>query len=661
MCVVLVAIAAVVHAVAAWGLASPWIAPDEPTYGMLGRSLWGSGTLRILGVDTPFYGVVYPAIVGLPLRALGSADGIRLLQVLQPLLMATAGLVAYAWARRLVAPRLALVAAALTVAVPALAYSGLLMTEVAFYPIATLALMTAARALEEPTLERQAVAVGMALLASLTRLQGLVLLPALVTAVGVAALFERDVRLLRRFSVALVLVVVAGGLLVGLHEAGTSGDMLGAYSTAAETAYRAGPALEWIAWHTGALFLLVAGVPLLATAVLVVDAVRGRERSVAARALLAVSLSYAAWSVVQVGVFASRFSTTLLERNLITVAPPLFICFALWLARGLPRRQPSTALVCLAVIAPAVALPIARLADPAGVPSAFTSLAFGYVVGWTSVDWARAGWIVAVVGLTAIFLFVPRRLPWALPALTLALLVGASVLATRNVDRLAAGLRGDVFDSADPEWVDRTAQGPVAYVHDGSPYWNALWIRAFWNPRIDRVLVLPEPQPSALPPNEVVSPRFDGALLTTSGNAVPDPYVLASQRMTFVGEPVRSVLQPVDNTMLTLWKAEPPVRLKMLRTGFQANGDFSHHARIDVFACGPGQLEVTLLGKDGSPVTIEAPGVPPRRAAPKEGIGARVVVPVPPFADGSTRCTFSLYTPGLVGTTVVSFVPASSD
>src|SRR5712691_31253 len=121
-------------------MAAVWIAPDEPTYGMLGRSLWHTGTLSIAGADGPFYGIVYPAFAGLPLTALGLWHGLRALQIVQPLVMSTTGLIVYVWARRLVSPSLALVAAALTLALPAFVYSGLIMTEVAFYPVATLAL-----------------------------------------------------------------------------------------------------------------------------------------------------------------------------------------------------------------------------------------------------------------------------------------------------------------------------------------------------------------------------------------------------------------------------------------------------------------------------------------------------------------------------------------
>jgi hypothetical protein len=247
-----------------------------------------------------------------------------------------------------------------------------------------------------------------------------------------------------------------------------------------------------------------------------------------------------------------------------------------------------------------------------------------------------------------------------LPVMTLALLSGASAVATTDVHRLSSGLRNDLFGSTDPRWVDASASGGVTYLFDGSPYWNAPWMESFWNGRINRVAVLPGPEPGPLPPHVTVSPRFDGRLFAANGAAIDSGYVLASQRMTFVGSPVRSITQPVDGTMLTLWRVDPPLRLRMLRTGIQANGDFSGHAEVDVFGCSPGRLEVTVLGKDGSPVTLGAPGVTPQTVSPAAGIGSHVVIPSPAASGGPSRCRFTLDTPGLAGTTVIDYAPSSS-
>ena len=120
-------------------LPTPWITPDETLYGMLGRSLWSDGRLEVLGEPVPFYSLLHPLLVGLPLELWDGLTGYRVAQALGALAMAATALPVFAWGRTLMRPGWALVAAVLTVAIPALALSGLLMTETLFYPLATLA------------------------------------------------------------------------------------------------------------------------------------------------------------------------------------------------------------------------------------------------------------------------------------------------------------------------------------------------------------------------------------------------------------------------------------------------------------------------------------------------------------------------------------------
>ena len=56
----------------ALGVSTPWIAPDEMVYALLGRNLFETGWLGILGEPVPFYSLVVPLVVGLPLTAGGA-------------------------------------------------------------------------------------------------------------------------------------------------------------------------------------------------------------------------------------------------------------------------------------------------------------------------------------------------------------------------------------------------------------------------------------------------------------------------------------------------------------------------------------------------------------------------------------------------------------
>ncbi len=180
----------------------PWIAPDEMIYGLLGRSLYSTGTLGIFGGPSPFYSALVPAFVGLPLSTGDLEFGYGLLKVLQALVMSLAVVPVYLWGRSFVGRRWAFVAATLTLAAPALVYSGLVMTEVPSYPVFVLSAWAMASVIEEPTWQRQALFVVAVGAATATRLQAVVLVPAFLTAVGLDALrrgrrSERDASCLR--------------------------------------------------------------------------------------------------------------------------------------------------------------------------------------------------------------------------------------------------------------------------------------------------------------------------------------------------------------------------------------------------------------------------------------------------------------------------------
>src|SRR5947209_1317084 len=62
---VLIAVSASLRTWAGLTVPTPWIAPDELIYGELGRSLWQTGHLALLGRPTRFFSFVYPAFVRL--------------------------------------------------------------------------------------------------------------------------------------------------------------------------------------------------------------------------------------------------------------------------------------------------------------------------------------------------------------------------------------------------------------------------------------------------------------------------------------------------------------------------------------------------------------------------------------------------------------------
>ena len=97
----------------------------------------------------------------------------------------------------------------------------------------------------------------------------------------------------------------------------------------------------------------------------------------------------------------------------------------------------------------------------------------------------------------------------------------------------------------------------------------------------------------------------------------------------------------------------------MLQTsGLLPYGDFSGKATITVFACRPGTLDVTVLGKSGHPITAYVDGFEVAQLDTPAGESATHRIPAPPYADGSRPCLFDLVTEGFAGTTRIAFTPS---
>ena len=651
----LVAVSAVLRVAAAHAIPGPFIAPDEMVYSLLGRSLWSDGRLSVLGADTGYYSLLYPAYAGLPLSLGGLATGFRALQVVQAVVVSLTAVVVYAWGRSFLTRGWALAAAALSLTPPALAYAGLAMTESLFLPLATLAAWALARALERPTPGRQAL-VGVAIAAAVaTRLQGVVLVPVAVSAVLLEAGFARDASRLRRWlpsGLALAALVVAW--LVWRAAAGSWGGVFGAYE-AAVSGYDAGEAARFVAWHVADVFLLCLGIPLLALGALSIEAVARRLERPAERAFVAVSLPLAVWLAVQVGVFSSQFVGLLAERDLVAVLPALLLALALWLQRGAPRPQPWTALLALAVAIPAVLLPVKRFAILEAAPDAFMTIPLEDAVERWGADTLATIWVLGVGAAVAAFVLLPRRLTPLLAVAVGVLLAGSSLVASREVGRLAQDSRHRFFGDADRSWIDAQADGPVTLLFDGSAYWPSVWHQAFWNERVRDLVHLPDAAVPGPFPQRTVSPRFDGLLFDTDGKPVESPRIVAPTVFAFDARRVAEIEQhDIDRAGLALWRAASPPRLSTWTTDVQPNGDFTH-ARVVVYACRKGSLELTLIPKAGHAVELFADGRSTGRAE-LTGEYWNGIISTPPTADGHGSCTFDVQADGLVGSTRLAFV-----
>ena len=654
----LVLVSTVVRVVGSRAVDAPWIAPDEHLYGLVGRSLVHGDGLTIFGDAVPYYSFLYPLFVGLAQLGTSAATGLTVAQVAQALVMSATAIPVFFWARPLAGPRLALFAATLTVLIPGLAYSALLMSEALNYPVAVVAVWALAACLRDPTLGRQLLFVAALGAALATRLQAVGLVGALIVALAILAIAERSFSPFRRHLASLVLLGAAGAAWLVWRLASGSGEALGAYATLAEAEeYSIGDLASSIAWQTGAVVILTVGVPLVALGVLVWETLRGRESDAGVRALVASAFAYFAVTVVEVGFFASRFIEHITERQLLSVVPPVFVAFTVWLGRGMPRPQPVTSVIAIAVAASALLLPVERITTRAAAADALSTVPLEYLRREVSEVTFETVYALAAAAVLLFAVLAPRRARSVVAGVVAAGLVAGSLVASYEMHERSQFDRVTLFGDASPSWLDASGANGVAYLETGDRIWPSAWHHLFWNRSIESVVRLQTADSPGVVPQRVVRLQADGMLVDGNGDTVDAQQLVAPSNVLVAGEQL-AAMAPSTEPGMTLWNVESPVRVLLRVRGLQPNGDLygGSSARIEVFGCGPGELQLTLLGKQGAPTTIWLGGqLLAERAIPPETVW-RPSVPAPAAADGSGRCVYELDSEGLVGSTRIEFV-----
>jgi hypothetical protein len=633
----LVAASTVAYGLAGRRVPGLWIMPDEAIYAERGLRLWHDGSLPLFRGQGAGYGILYPVLAGLPLAIGDLAQGYATLKLLQALVMSLAALPVFLYGRRLMPPAYALVAAALTLASPLLLYSGLVMTEVLFYPLAALSLLAIARAVETATVRDQLIALALIAATVATRAQAIIFVAVLAGAALLEAALARDRSRLRSFWptwATLVAVALAAAAAPGL---------LGPYAGTVSGGYPLVASLRLTYDHLAYLALTTAVLPFAALALLLVDAILGRESDRAVRAFLSVTACAVLAVCAQVGFFAARFAPHLLGRDLAALPPVVFLAFALWLSRGLPRRRSVVAGTCFAVLALIALAPWNDLVVTAALPDSFGA-ALVYRLS-TSFDAASLVTLTSL-GLLLLLAFIPRRAALVLPALVIALLVATSVSASNLIVARARVDQRELLGSP-RDWVDRAVSGDVTYLYDGEPEWNSVWQQLFWNTRITHVLSLPPARVPGPLPQKQSAPAPDGRL------AIQDRYVVAPDRLAFVGTPVAHHARGVDLASLTLWQLAGPPRLSMATAGIEPNGDMVGPGTIVVYRCAGGSLDLTLLPKATNVVTVSLDGRPVLRRKIGGLLSWHGSIQVPASHRGS--CRFTIRGGLLLGSTVRAF------
>lgn len=629
------------HWLAGRRLPGLWIMPDEAIYAARAEALWQHVSLPVLHGSGAGYGLVYPLLAGLPLSVGDFATGYGSLKLLQALVMSLTAVPVFLYGRRVMQPGYALAAAALTVASPLLLYSGLVMTEVLFYPLSALSLLAIARAVETSARRDQVVALLLVALAIGTRVQAVVFVAVFAVAIVVDALLRRTPSRVRAFGPVWLLLAVAA------TATAAAPGLFGAYAGTLSGGYPLALSLQLTYYHLAYAVLMVGAVPVAAALVLAFEAVRGRERDPAASALVTVALCTVALVAAQVGFFAARYAPHLLGRDLAALPPLLFLVLALWTARGRPQRWATGAAATLVVLAAVVFAPWNHLVVSQAFPDTF-GLALISRLPWGSPADVVAVGAAAVLGL---FMFVPRRLKVVLPAIVLAFLVLSSVLASNMIAAQVQTSQSTLVGTP-ANWVDRAIHEPAAYVFSGTA-WPVVWQQRFWNRRITKVVSL---VPSVVPGPMTQTPATvfpDGVL------PIRERYVVASARDSFVGQLVaRQSLGPTSFG-LGLWRLDGPARLSTVTAGIKPNGDIIGSAQVTVYNCGGGVLSLTLLPKETRPLEVDLDGTPVLRRTIGGLPSWYGTITVPRSAHGARLCVFTLRGGPLLGSTVIDFARPS--
>jgi hypothetical protein len=604
----MVLVAAAVRIIQSRGIEAPVVLCDEFIYANLAKNLADHGQYLFRDV-TLHQSLLYPLLLAPAWFADSMNTTYGLAKGITASAMALTAVPVYLWGRMLFPPAAALVAAALTLLLPAFFFSEILMTEAAFLPAFVLALYAVARMLERPTLLAQLAAFAAIALAVSIRVQGIVLFLVVPTAALLKAGFDWRAGLSRGELVAWLRrlwpsgALLAGGFLLYAFYKLVVSDAplasgLGPYSSLAEAHYPLVPTARWAVKHLAELGLVVGIVPLSALIVLLWLAIRRASTTPAERAFLSVVPAAMLWVVVETGAFAATTTAALFERYTFYLEPLLLIAFVLWLARGLPRPALGTAVALGVPALLLLSLSLAQIVSPDAVNGVSLSALYRFSVHLPGgIQELKAA--LAAAAVLAAFLFAICARPIARIALPLLLGVYFAAASTSIIDntRNSADVAG-----SDPSWVVHALgrDVPVVYVNTpdlGSSSTSLLLQTEFWNPSISRVYSVGGTELCELPETPTKLDTANGRI------APPVPagvhYALVDRRIPFDGKLV--ALGGSSNGPLALYRVDGPLRIGTNTEGVYGDGWMGAQAQYSVFVSPhrrPGRIIVTV-GRTG--------------------------------------------------------------
>ena len=546
-------VAALYHWAQSLGHATPAVFTDELMFSELARSLAGGDGLTVRGEHFPFPSFL-PALVQAPVWLLEGAAAYGAAKALNAVLMCAAVFPAWALARLVVRPAYAFGVAAAAVAGGAMLYHSYLTSEALAFPVFLLAVFVSVRAVAEPSLRWDALAVLVLGAAVLTRAQFVVLPLAFVLTVLLVG------RPVRRHALALsaFACLAAAGLIGGAA-------LLGFYGGARELDYPVLETLRWSGWTAG-LLPFAAGMVVVPGAVMGLGFAVARPRRRAEAAFGVMSSILLVALPLQGGLIAAGEAHRPMERYVFYAVPLMFAAFFLYVERGAPRRRLYAA-TALSLGGLALVVPFSTLALE---PFAFDSPTLSAVAAaGRELSSGDAAALFATVGLLAALAAaaIPLRRHGgavAVVAIVLSLAVGVAAYAG---DRRMTGRAADSLAPAQKDWLDRLGIEADLLVLPGGSL-HAGWMLESWNRNVGRTYHLGAVDDDPLP-HTLVGIGSDGTV-SAAGEPVTSRNVVVNEQASQVELAGERLSAPAAG--LTLYRAATPLRLRSFAEGLYADG-----------------------------------------------------------------------------------------
>jgi hypothetical protein len=549
---------------------TPWLFTDELEFTQLARSAADTGQLGRRGEQLSSQFGLYPYLMAPAWWIDDTRSAYEAVKLIGVIAMSLAFFPAYGLARLVVSRPAAVLVAVATVSIPAFVYTALIVEEPVAYFWSTLSLYLIVRSLVTRTRRDVSFAIAAAVVAPLVRDELIVIPAVLATAWAIAAWgSERGTRLRKGWSradyVGVGLLVLGAVLVLNELYSGRSIDWDNA------TRHYKDRMIEYGLWAGGAFTIGLGVLPVVAGLAALWrprDEPDRRELWAFRSVLWPALIGFALYTAGKAAIISTTFATRVVERNLIYLAPLLFVATAIVLEHRRVR------VVALAISAGFVAYLL--VTTPYHMDTRLYSDSPGLAIlaaanrayGWTPeraetvLLWMLLG-AVAVVGAVVLLRRHPasRAVALAAAVLTVGWNATGEINAARGSTAFADGLMANLPQP--PTWVDEATGGePALYLGQKISDANGLWLLEFWNRSIQRVWSLDGSAPG---PGPTLTPD----LLSAGGELAGDPgyrYAIAENGIELAGTPIRT------QRGWRLYRLDPPLRLASAVRGIFGDG-----------------------------------------------------------------------------------------